>query len=704
MTISRGLLVAGLGLLTAQTAFAQGTPPATPAPRRNLQVDDLFRIKAVADPQVSPDGRWVAYTVATRDAKQDKSETQVWMAPTDGAGEALAMTAKGASASSPRFSPDGKYLSFLAARAAAGEDADDAKAQVWLLDRRGGEAQQLTEVSQGVQGYEWSPDGKRLVLLIQDLSPEEIEAQEHKDKGTRPARPKAARPAVIDRVQFKRDYTGYLDRRRTHLYVFDVGTKKSAQVTSGDHDDASPAWSPDGRFLAFVSNHTEEPDSNYDTNVWVVAADNPDKGTTLVQLTTNAGNDEQPAWSPDGKWIAYVTNPEPALLWYATSHLAVLPAPGAAAAGAAPRLLTKALDRNAQAPQFAPDGAIYFRLEDSGEEHLARVAVGGGAITRVIAGPRAVNDFAVGRDGTVAARISEPQLPDEVFLLKPGAPLRPLTATNKQVLEELRLSDYEEVQFRSADGTAVEAFIVKPPAFSPELKYPALLRIHGGPVSQYDRSFSFEAQLFAANGYVVVLPNPRGSSGYGQDFSRAIFADWGHKDAQDVLAAVDYAIAQGYVDPGRLGVGGWSYGGILTNYVISQTDRFKAAISGAGGALWTGLYGHDHYQLEYEVELGLPWKNREVWERLASPFYNVEKITTPTLFMGGAVDWNVPIIGSEHMYQALRRLGRKTQLVVYPGQHHGISKPSYQKDRLERYLAWYGRYVKGEEEKARAAH
>jgi dipeptidyl aminopeptidase/acylaminoacyl peptidase len=509
---------------------------------------------------------------------------------------------------------------------------------------------------------------------------------------------------VIDRVQFKRDYTGYLDRRRTHLYVFDVAGKKPAQVTSGDHDDDAPAWSPDGRFIAFVSNRTEEPDSNYDTNIWVVAADNPDKGKTLVQLTANPGNDEEPAWSPDGKWIAYVTNPEPKILWYATNHLAVLPAPTPGGARSEPKLLTRELDRNARAPRFAPDGSIYFRLEDSGEEHLARVPVAGGAVTRPIAGPRVVAGFNLGKDGTVAALVSDAQTPDEVFVLRHGAPLRPLTATNKAFLAEVRLADYEEVQFKSTDGTPVEAFVLKPPGFTPELKYPALLRIHGGPVSQHDRGFSFEDQLFAANGYVVVLPNPRGSSGYGQEFSRAIFADWGNKDTQDVLAAVDHVVAQGYVDPARLGVGGWSYGGILTNYVISQTDRFKGAISGAGGALWTGLYGHDHYQLEYEVELGLPWKSREVWERLASPFYNVEKITTPTLFMGGAVDWNVPIIGSEHMYQALRRLGRKTQLVVYPGQHHGISKPSYQKDRYERYLAWYGTHVKGEPEKPRAAN
>jgi dipeptidyl aminopeptidase/acylaminoacyl peptidase len=221
-----------------------------------------------------------------------------------------------------------------------------------------------------------------------------------------------------------------------------------------------------------------------------------------------------------------------------------------------------------------------------------------------------------------------------------------------------------------------------------------LLRIHGGPVSQFEAAFNFEAQLFAANGYAVVTMNPRGSSGYGQAFSRAIFADWGNKDFDDVLAGVDYAIAHGIADSSRLGVGGWSYGGILTNYVITKTTRFKGAISGASEALIVANYGHDHYQEEYEAELGLPWSNRAAYEKLSS-FNDVEKIVTPTLWMGGAEDWNVPILNSEQMYQAMKRLGRTTQLVVYPGEHHGIVRPSFQRDRLERYLDWYGRYVKG---------
>lgn len=682
-------------LVLMVSAFAAGQNQAPVSQKRNLTVDDLFKIKRVGDPQISPEGKWVAYTVGTTDLKEEKSESRLWMIPIEG-GEALPMTIEGTSASRPRFSPDGKYLAFLSARSKGGSNGERAKTQVWLLDRRGGEARQLTEVMQGVQGFDWSPDSSRLVLLIRDPSPEEVEANDQKEQGVRPLRSKTPPPFVVDRLQMKRDYQGYLDHRRTHLYVFDVASKKLTQVTSGDYDDQQPVWSPDGRFLAFVSNRTKEPDSNFNSDIWVVAADNPDKGETLIQVTTNPGADTQPAWSPDGKRIAYVTSIQPELLWYSTSHLAVVSAPTPGGSPGTPLLVTKPLDRNVRGPEFSPDGSsVYFLLEDSGEQFLAKAPAAGGTVTHSIDGPRAVEDFTVGKDGTLAALVSEPQLPGEIFVAG-EKPLRRLTSVNDKFLDEVRLSDMEEIHFKSSDGTPVEGFIVKPPAFSPEMKYPALLRIHGGPVAQFSKSFMFEAQLFAANGYVVIMVNPRGSSGYGQDFSRAIFADWGKKDVQDVLAGVDYVVAQGYVDPERLGVGGWSYGGMMTNYVIATTDRFKAAISGAGGALWTAHWGHDHYQLEYVVELGVPWRNREIWERISFPFYNVEKITTPTLYMGGALDWNVPIIGSEHMYQSLRQLGRTTELVVYPGEHHGIQMPSYQKDRYERYLAWYGKYVKGE--------
>ena len=273
--------------------------------------------------------------------------------------------------------------------------------------------------------------------------------------------------------------------------------------------------------------------------------------------------------------------------------------------------------------------------------------------------------------------------------------MRRVTFTNDDFLADIDIAEVKNVQFPSRDGTEIEGFVTFPVGFEVGIRYPTLLRIHGGPVSQYRHSFNFEAQLFAANGYLVVQTNPRGSSGYGQDFSSDLWAEWGVRDYEDVVAGVDYTIEQGWSDPNRLGVGGWSYGGILTDHVITQTDRFSGAITGASEFLYIANYGHDHYQLQWEKELGLPWEgnNRENWEAI-SPFNKVDRIKTPTLVMGGEKDWNVPIQNGEQIYQALRRLGVPTELVVYPGQGHGLRPPSYQKDRYERYLAWYNKWVK----------
>jgi dipeptidyl aminopeptidase/acylaminoacyl peptidase len=270
-----------------------------------------------------------------------------------------------------------------------------------------------------------------------------------------------------------------------------------------------------------------------------------------------------------------------------------------------------------------------------------------------------------------------------------------LTKTNDALISQLRLAKVEYVHFKSKDGTSVAGYLYKPVDYDAAKKVPTLLRPHGGPVGQYAASFDHLSQLFAANGYAVLLPNPRGSSGYGEKFCAAIYADWGNKDYQDDMAMVDYALEQGIADPDKLGVGGWSYGGISTDFIIAQTTRFKGAISGAGVALVSSFYGHDHYQRDYETELGYPWEHQALWDKI-SPFYRVKSITTPTLFMGGEIDSNVPILGSEQMYQAMKALGRATELVVYPGEYHGFTVPTHIKDRLERYLAWYAHYVKGD--------
>jgi len=640
--------------------------------QRPLNTDDLLSLKSVREVEISPDGNWIAYTVSSVDTAKDKSTTRIWMAPSAG-GEAIPMTSDTYSAGNPRWSPDGKYLSFTAAR------GEEAKSQVWTLNRLGGEAEQLTKVKQGVSGYEWSPDGKRLLLLIRDPKPEELTKDKEDDK--------KAKPHVIDRLQFKRDYVGYLDRYRTHLYTFVPGDTAAVQITSGDYDDSSPVWSPDGKSIAFVSNRTENPDGNDNSDIWIVSADNTDKGQQLIRVTTNENEDSSPRWSPDGKSLAYITVIDKEAMWYATHHLAVIPA-----TGGQPKLLAGDLDRNKSQPRFSPDGkAVFFLLEEHGKQVLASVSPSGNGFKRVVDGELSISDYAPHGD-FIGLRLERSLEPAELYTFQGGA-LKKITTTNDALLAHWQRPSVERIAFTSADGTPVEGFVVKPVGFKPGVKYPTILWLHGGPVSQYDHSFHPPSELFAANGYVTLLLNPRGSSGYGQPFSEALFADWGNKDFQDVMAGVDYAIEAGYTDPDRLGVGGWSYGGILTNYVITKSDRFKAAVSGASEALYRANYGHDHYQLTWELELGLPWENAPAWERI-SPFNDVGKITTPTLWMGGSDDWNVPILNSEQMYQAMKRLGRETQLVVYPGEHHGIRRPSFQKDRMQRWLEWFGKYLK----------
>jgi dipeptidyl aminopeptidase/acylaminoacyl peptidase len=662
-------------------AFRAPSAPAADLAKRNLTVDDYFRIKDVADPHISPEGKWVAYVVTTRNLKEDKNDDRIWMVSSAG-GDAIPLTAENASSSHPHWSPDGKYLAFLSAR-------EDDKKQVWLLNRNGGEAQKLTDTIQDVDDFVWSPSGDRLVLVLEDPTPDEIEAARHKDDEEKP-RPKP-RPWVIDRLHFKEDEIGYLDRRRSHLYVFKLADRKITQISSGDHDDSSPAWSPDGRAIAFVSNRSPEPDRNFNDDIWVVAADNTDQGRNLVRITTNPGTDGSPAWSPDGKWIAFTSQRDAKLFQYATFHLAIAPA-----TGGEDKVLTLALDRNVTLPHFSDDGKwIYFIADDDGTQNLLRIPASGGEIERPIGGRLMVDSYSMSTAGTLAAQIGMTDRTDEVYLLPVEGELRKLTTTNDSLMSQMQLASVEYVHFESKDGTPIAGYLYKPPDYKSGTRYPAILQPHGGPVWAYYAEFNFQPQLYAANGYVVLMPNPRGSSGYGQDFCKAIFADWGNKDFQDDMAMVDYAVAQGIADPEKLGVGGHSYGAISTNFIITQTTRFKAAISDAGEFLYVTNWGHDIYVRDWEMELGLPWENRALWEKL-SPFNRVTKITTPTLIMGGDIDWNVPIINGEQMYASLKWLGVPTLLVVYPGEYHEFRRPSFIRDRFGRDLAWFNHYVRGE--------
>jgi len=667
------LILALVSVICAQTA------------RHPLRVDDIFRFKEVRDPQVSPDGQWVAYVVSTVDMKEDKSSSHVWLIKIDGTNDRqITFGAEGEG--SPRWSPDGNYISFTSSRPGKARGS-----QVWVLDRRGGEATQLTDVKGRLQGYEWSPDSKRLALLIGDPDPESEPTPSPAPGAS--STPRVPKPIVIDRYRFKQDVQGYLlSGRHSYIYLFDVATKKLDRLTTSKWDESSPSWSPDGSRIAFTSNHIDDPDRDPSGQVYVADAK---PGATEKQLTPSSvrASRSKPEWSPNGKWIAFLDTDERKYGAYSMERLNLVPSDGSA-----PPSRFKAaedLDRGVSSARFNADGSyINFLVTDDRSQYPVRAKVSGGPVERLMRPPMVLSSWNAAGNKTVVLSGGDKKA-TEIQVVEPGG-LRQLTHQNDALIAELELGETEEVSFKSKDGTEVHGLLTYPVGYVKGTKVPLLLRIHGGPNGQDQHSLSSERQFFAANGYAVLAVNYRGSSGRGRDYSRSIFADWGNYEVQDLLAGVDHVIKMGVADPDRLGVGGWSYGGILTDYLIATDNRFKGATSGAGTAFTVAFYGTDQYIIQYDYEIGPPWnpKSWETYVKLSYPFLHADRIQTPTLFMGGERDFNVPIQGSQQMYQALKSLGIDTQLVIYPNEFHGIQRPTYQKDRLERYLAWYEKYVK----------
>lgn len=676
--IIRTVLYSAAALSCATVAVNAQTP------KRALRSSDLFALRTVSDPQLSPEGTWIAYTVSSVDSAKDKSDSDIWMTNWEGT-QSIRLTSTPDGESSPRWSPDGRYLAFMSSR----QDAKDG--QIWLLDRRGGEAQQLTKVKGGISGFAWSPDSKRLAVLLEV----QTDSIARKDSVER----KTPKPIVIDRYNFKQDITGFLGTTRTHLALFEVATKKLDTLTRGLTDDSSPSWSPNGQHIAFVRDWPAEPGTARGSDVFVIDAS---KGATEKQLTTFEGPDGgTPSWSADSRWIAFLRGDEPKYSAYNLNRLAVVLADGSAPA----RVVTANFDRQITSPRFTQDGlAVLATVADDRTQHLVRISIADSNVERVVDGQVVVTAHSSNSRDRVAVLLTGPHQPPEVFAVE-GSRLsshgsrytmavRQLSHQNDSLFAQIQLGTVEGLESRSKDGTDVRSMLFKPYGATPGVRLPTIAYIHGGPNGQDSYAFDFDRQLFAANGYAVLGINYRGSSGRGSAYQKAIFADWGNKEVADIQSAVDEAIRLGIADPDRLGIGGWSYGGILTDYTIATTTRFKAAISGAGSALQLSMYGTDQYITQYENEIGQPWKAQEAWIKLSYPFFHADRIKTPTLFMGGQSDFNVPIIGGEQMYQALRSLGVETQLVIYPSQFHGLTVPSYKKDRLDRYLAWYGARLK----------
>ena len=674
--------------------------PVVLADKRPVSLDDLHRLQDVGEPAFAPHGDAIAYAVSTHNLDSDATVSDIWRVSW-GRGEPVQLTQTPfASEWLPQWRPDGKAIAFLSDR------GGDEITQIWILPTDGGEARKLTHVNAGISDFVWAPSGKQIAFIADDDAPEAAKDSRGEDK--------PVPPIVTTRYQFKEDTRDYLTSRRQHLYLFDVDSGAVTLLTPGEFDEWLPSWSPDGKQVAFVSKRQGDPDRNLNFDVYVMA---PTAGAEARRVSKFEGTDvdpyweSRPQWSPDSRKLVWLQSGEDKWIYYAPWQLVVANlTTGQLSAPAR-------IDRCFYKPRWSADGKhLYALIEQNRNTWLARIDLATDEIRYLTSGNRFAFDFDVASDGRIVVLDGDDVTPYELTALTPtpsrkrerGQPSpqpspaarereeeagRRLLTRHNAFLDGVELRALEDFSF-SSDGQRIDGMVLKPAGFHPGVRYPAIVRLHGGPVYQYSHEFMFEWQLYTANGYLVIAINPRGSSGRGFDFSRAIYANWGDVDVKDVLAGVDYVVSQGWADPDRIGVGGRSYGGILTNYVIASDGRFKAAVSGAGSANTLGMYGHDQYIREVELELGTPWQNFDAYVRTSYPFLHADRIKTPTQFYCTQEDFNVPCLGSEQMYQALRSLDVPTELVLYPGENHDITVPSYLRDRAQRSLVWYDRYLK----------
>jgi dipeptidyl aminopeptidase/acylaminoacyl peptidase len=632
-----------------------------------FELDDYYLLASASEPAFSPSGDRIAYTLSRNDKKSDKATSDIWsVAWSGGKPEQLTRTPK-ASESQPRFGKDGTlvYLS----DAGKDDEDEDAVTQLWRL--QGSRARKVTEIPGGISDFDLSPDGRRAVVV----------AEVGLAVGSKAENPP---PIETERFQFKRDGEGYLDDRTQQLFIVDLSTGKARQLTSGERDHWHPAWSPDGLSVAYTAKDRGESDrdSNYEVFVQGIDAGTPRKISTFNGADNDPDWSSRPAWSADSRRLVWLEGGDDKWIYYSSAQLAV--------ADVATGQVTRParIDRWFYFPKFAPDGSILTLVEQDRDTWLARIGTNG-EIEYLSSGKRFAYDFAVAPDGRVVLLESNVSTPAELFAVGEG---RQLTHHNAWTTTRAQ-GEVRDVSFASGDAE-IHGYITLPADFDPARRYPLVTDIHGGPVYQHSHEFDLATRLYAASGYAVLAINPRGSSGRGFDFSRAIYADWGNLDAQDISAGITHAIESGIADPERIGVVGWSYGGILTDYMIASDPRIRAAVSGAGVANVLATFGVDMYAREYIFELGTPWENFDTWRKLAYPFLHPERITAPTLFQCAGEDDNVPCVGAEQMYMALKTRKVPTRLIVYPGENHELAVPSYRVHRMRSNIGWFDRWLK----------
>ncbi len=634
--------------------------------RRGITAEDYFSFEFLSDPQMSPDGQWVAYTVATIDQKANRRMSRIWIASVDGTHPAVPFSGETTSSTSPRWSPDGRFLAFLSAR-------DGGRPQIWLLSRNGGEARRVSNLENGASSFEWSPDGTRFVCLTR----------------TGPAPSKTSDVRHYTHIYYKFNDTGYFDEKRSHIAIVDVRTGATKQITDGDNwNDLDPHWSPDSTRIAFVSNRTgKEFDLDRNSDVWTI----PAAGGELTKISDHVGPDTSPRWSPDGTRIAFLGAEDEE----APPMIYVAPATGGKPSAA----LNKSFDQTATELMWAEQGrALYFTSGVKGETHLYRMDAGTGALGAVTSGPRAVRSPSLHDASRRLAFIANDfgHL-DDLYVRDASGAERQLTHLNASLWEKRSLASVERVPYTAADGWPIDGFLVKPIGFDPSKKYPLIVSIHGGPAGQYGVDWFHEFQVYAGRGWAVFFCNPRGSTGYGRKFQRGVVMEWGGKAYTDIMSGVDEALKRNpWIDRDRLGVTGGSYGGYMTNWITTQTNIFRAAVTLrsisnfiSDDGTRDGAYGHEK---DFGGDI---FQNYDAYWKY-SPLHYASKVKTPILHSDN--DYRVPIEQGEQWFRALQHFGVVSELVMFPRENHNLTRtgePKHLVESINWQCYWFDRFLNG---------
>ena len=654
------------------------------AQSNHFEMMDVFQLEFASDPQISPDGKHIVYERNSMDIMEDRRRTELWTVDADGSNHRK-LTSRSVGESSPRWSPDGSMLAYLS--------KEEGKTQIFLRWMDTGQSAVLTQVLDSPRQIAWSPDGQHIAFSMLVPEPEPSLA-------TLPAKPKGAKwadpPKLIERVRNRADGIGYLPHGFDHLFVVPVSGGTARQVTTGDfHHRSTLSWTPDSKTLVFSANRNENWEYEFkNSEIYSVSLEDGE----IRELTDRNGPDESPVVSPDGNSIAYLGYDDK-IRTYQVTELHTMNIDGTGK-----RRLTESLDRSASNPVWSSDGrGLFFQYDSEGNTKIAHVTLDGEV--RVLAHdlggtsygrPYGGGSFSVAESGAFAFTLTRPERPGEVALgTLSSSRVNHLTALNNDLLAHKTIGAVEEIWFDSSfDGRKIQGWIVKPPDFDPQRKYPLILEIHGGPISNYGDRFSAEIQLYATAGYVVLYTNPRGSTSYGGEFGDLLYHNYPGEDYDDVISGVDAVIAKGYIDDRNLFVTGGSAGGILTAWIVGKTNRFAAAVSAKPVINWySKVLVADNYYVYHNYRYpGSPWENPEAYMKF-SPISLVGNVETPTLLLTGDADLRTPLSESEQFFHALLLRRIDTAVVRIPGASHDIvARPSQLIAKVANIIAWFERY------------